>query len=67
MSIETSRPTDSSPVGAEQRAHRRLAAEKSFYVHLVTYVIVISALFVINALTGTASVVIWLRADGDRA
>ena len=35
----------------EQRARRRLAAEKSFYAHLTTYVVVIGALFLINALT----------------
>lgn len=39
-------------IGVEQRARRRLVAEKAFYIHLATYVIVISALFVINALTG---------------
>ena len=35
------------------RARRRLVAEKGFYVHLVTYVAVISGLFIINALTGS--------------
>lgn len=34
-----------------RRARRRLAAEKSFYTHLTTYVVVISALFLINLLT----------------
>ena len=37
----------------ETRARRRLAAERGFYMHLSTYVIVIGALFVINALTGS--------------
>ena len=53
MSTDNARSIDSSdPASAEQRARRRLGAEKGFYVHLVTYVIVISGLFVINALTG---------------
>ena len=53
MSTETSGSIDSNAVaGAEQRARRRLAAEKGFYVHLVTYVTVITGLFIINALTG---------------
>jgi hypothetical protein len=44
-----------SPAGteAEARARRRLAEEKAFYMHLSTYVVVIGALFVINALTGS--------------
>lgn len=36
---------------AEQRARRRLAAERGFYVHLITYAVVIGFLFLINALT----------------
>ena len=53
MTTDNARSMDSNePAGAEQRARRRLVAEKSFYVHLVIYVIVISGLFVINALTG---------------
>lgn len=36
------------PAGVERRARRRLVAEKGFYVHLVTYVAVISGLFIIN-------------------
>ena len=40
--------------GIEQRARRRLAAEKSFYAHLTTYAVVIGALFLINALTNRA-------------
>lgn len=45
--------SDSEPVvtDVERRARRRLAAEKSFYTHLTTYVVVIGALFLINALT----------------
>ena len=54
MSTEPMKATESNDAsGAEQRARRRLVAEKGFYVHLVTYVAVISALFVINALTGS--------------
>ncbi len=45
---------DPASAGAEARARRRLAAEKSFYVHLTTYVVVIGALFLINALTSRA-------------
>ncbi len=53
MSTDDARPSESNnAVGVEQRARRRLVAEKAFYIHLATYVIVISALFVINALTG---------------
>ena len=53
MSTDNARSVDSiDPASAEQRARRRLAAEKGFYVHLAIYVIVISGLFVINALTG---------------
>lgn len=51
MSTETVRPIDSNDSAGAERARRRLGAEKSFYVHLATYVIVISALF-INVLTG---------------
>ena len=48
-------PSTEAAVGmdAETRARRRLAAEKAFYAHLTTYVIVIGALFIINALTGS--------------
>ena len=53
MSTDNARSVDSiDPASAEQRARRRLAAEKGFYVHLAIYVIVISGLFVINAVTG---------------
>ena len=53
MSTDNARSSDSKePESVEQRARRRLRAEKGFYVHLVIYVIVISGLFVINALTG---------------
>jgi hypothetical protein len=52
MSTDNAGAVGSGTASAEQRARRRLLAEKSFYVHLATYVIVISALFVINALTG---------------
>jgi hypothetical protein len=54
MSTDPAASIDSNAVAsAEQRARRRLVAEKGFYVHLVTYVVVISGLFVINALTGS--------------
>ena len=53
MSADNARSSDSKePESVEQRARRRLRAERGFYVHLVIYVIVISGLFVINALTG---------------
>ena len=42
---------DQASMSAEQRARKRLHAEKSFYSHLTTYLIVISLLFLINALT----------------
>ena len=55
MSTEPAASIDSNAVAsAEQRARRRLVAEKGFYVHLVTYVTVISGLFIINALTDPA-------------
>ena len=54
MSTEPAASIDSNTVAsAEQRARRRLVAEKGFYVHLVTYVTVISGLFVIHARTGS--------------
>ena len=54
MSTEPAASIDSNAVAsAEQWARRRLVAEKGFYVHLVTYVAVISGLFIINALTGS--------------
>ena len=53
MSTDNARSIDMNDAASpEQRARRRLRAEKGFYVHLVIYVIVISGLFVINALTG---------------
>ena len=53
MSTDSARSSDpKEPKSVEQRARGRLRAEKGFYVHLVIYVIVISGLFVINALTG---------------
>ena len=52
MSTESMSAIESTNGGAEQRARRRLMAEKGFYVHLVTYIVVISGLFVINAMTG---------------
>ncbi len=69
MSTDNARSVESNdPVGAEQRARRRLVAEKAFYVHLATYVIVISALFVINALTGHGRWwFVWPRSDGASA
>lgn len=52
MSTEPATTVDSKDsVTAERRARRRLVAEKGFYVHLVTYVAVISGLFLINVLT----------------
>ncbi len=39
--------------GAEHRARRRLVAERGFYVHLMTYVAVISGLFLVNLITGS--------------
>jgi 2TM domain len=55
MSTEPAGPVGNANdlASVEQRARRRLVAEKGFYVHLVTYVAVISALFIINALTGS--------------
>lgn len=53
MSTEPTPPIVTDSVSVEQRARRRLLAEKSFYVHLVTYVTVIGGLFVINVLTGS--------------
>jgi hypothetical protein len=53
MSTEPAASIDpNAAASAEQRARRRLVAEKGFYVHLLTYVVVISGLFVINVLTG---------------
>ena len=43
---------ESNEAASAERARRRLVAEKGFYVHFVTYVLVISVLFIINALTG---------------
>jgi hypothetical protein len=48
-----------SAAGAEARARSRLAAEKGFYVHVATYVIVIGCLFIINAMTGSRWWFIW--------
>jgi hypothetical protein len=53
MSTDNAGSVANATTSIEQRARRRLLAEKSFYIHLATYVIVISALFVINALTGS--------------
>ncbi len=54
MNTEPTRSIDSNDgESAEQRARRRLVAEKAFYVHLVTYVAVISGLFIINVLTSS--------------
>ena len=55
MSTEPTTPMGASSElsSIEQRARRRLVAEKSFYVHLVTYVTVIGGLFIINVLTGS--------------
>jgi fatty acid desaturase len=50
-------PEDMSSI--EQRARRRLAAEKGFYIHLATYVIVIGCLFLINAITGSRWWFVW--------
>jgi hypothetical protein len=50
-------PLDAATV--EARARRRLRAEKVFYVHLGVYVVVIGALFLINALTGPRWWFVW--------
>jgi hypothetical protein len=52
----TPEPADVTP---EERAQRRLAAEKGFYIHLTTYVIVIGFLFLINAMTGSKWWFVW--------
>lgn len=43
----------------EERARKRLAAEKGFYVHLAVYVTVICFLFVINLITGSRWWFVW--------
>ncbi len=52
MSTEPAGSINSNEAASEERARRRLASEKGFYVHLVTYVVVITGLFIINLLTG---------------
>lgn len=52
MSTEPAGPIDSTEAATAERARRRLVSEKGFYVHLVTYVVVITGLFIINVLTG---------------
>ena len=52
MSTEPARSIDANDAASAERARRRLVSEKGFYVHLVTYVLVITGLFIINALTG---------------
>ncbi len=52
MSTEPAGTVDLSDAASAERARRRLVSEKGFYVHLVTYVLVITGLFIINALTG---------------
>jgi hypothetical protein len=59
---ESESPSAAEPVdkaAIEERARRRLAAEKGFYVHLATYVIVISCLVLINAITGSRWWFVW--------
>src|SRR5215204_3127098 len=56
MSTESSTPVTGEPSDSrsvEQRARRRLRAEKGFYVHLVVYVSVIGGLFAINVINGS--------------
>jgi two-component system LytT family sensor kinase len=48
-----------SDASAEARARRRLSAERGFYIHLTTYVIVIGFLFLINAMTGSRWWFVW--------
>ena len=52
MSTEPAGSIDSNESASAERARRRLVSEKGFYVHLVTYVLVIAGLFIINVLTG---------------
>lgn len=52
MSTDAAGSIDSKEAASAERARRRLVSEKGFYVHLVTYVLVITGLFIINALTG---------------
>ena len=61
MPESESRPANEPGVQAdiEDRARRRLAAERGFYVHLATYVIVIGCLFLINAMTGSRWWFVW--------
>jgi hypothetical protein len=59
---ESESPAAAEPVDTaaiEERARRRLAAEKGFYVHLATYVIVIGCLVLINAITGSRWWFVW--------
>ena len=52
MSTEPAGSTVANDAASAERARRRLVSEKGFYVHLVTYVLVIAGLFIINVLTG---------------
>jgi 2TM domain len=52
MTTEPAGSSDSNESASAERARRRLVSEKGFYVHLVTYVLVIAGLFIINVLTG---------------
>jgi len=52
MSTEPAGSIDANESASAERARRRLVSEKGFYVHLVTYVLVIAGLFIINVLTG---------------
>jgi hypothetical protein len=55
----TSAAEPGAQAAAEARARRRLAAEKGFYVHLATYVIVIGSLFLMNAVSGSRWWFVW--------
>jgi steroid 5-alpha reductase family enzyme len=62
--METGTLDPASPQAADaaklERAKRRLAAIKGFYVHLLVFALVLSGLFVINAATGNSWWVLWV-------
>ena len=45
-------PTAGDDYARRERAKRRIAAIKGFYIHLFVFVLVVAGLIVINALTG---------------
>jgi 2TM domain len=55
-------PTPSSAPDAEklERAKRRVAAIKGFYIHLAVFVLVIAGLAVVNLVTGKPWWVLWV-------